>query len=302
MVGDEGGRIWQLAEDSEFFEEIVQFPDGISEITAQARNCVLIGDMRGQVTRLDLSNFTEETIQQITAIDHLAPVKCIQFFSEQLIATASQDGSVQIADLRANEKIASLAGIHAIDAHKNARSTCTGLVLNPSRPNLFYTCGTPDPEIRTWDLRKLPKKRSFRPVEQFTPALQSKRHRSSVSLTIDSLGSRLFLSTSNNRYNSKEESSIYFLVFLNFYHFYQSMARWQNTQHPHSLPVPFIPICRLIPRIDIYFPAQLTEMLTFGIRADKNVTNFQCQLNLKSVKVNGSVQANKSRLLASAMT
>lgn len=203
LVGDQVGRIWQLEPGAEVFEEIIQFPCGVSEITAQARNCVLVGDMRGRVTRLDLSNFTDDTVQQLTAIDHLSPVKCIRFFSEHVIATASQDGSVKIVDLRTDELIACLAGIHAIDAHKNARATCTGLVLNPSRPHLFYTCGTPDPDVRTWDLRKLPNKRSLRPVEQFTPALQSKRHRSSVSLTIDSCGSRLFLSTTNNRYNIK---------------------------------------------------------------------------------------------------
>lgn len=200
MIGDEGGRIWQHLNDS--FEELLQFPDGISEILAKDRNCVLVGDMRGQLTRLDLANLVEETVQRVSQIDHLAPIKCIRWISDSTtVATASQDGSIQIADLRSAERIAHLENLHNLDsASKNSRSTCTGLVFNPTRPHLFYTSGTPDPEVRCWDLRKLPTKRSRRPVEQFTPLCSTgKRARSSVALTIDSLGRRLFLTTSNNK-------------------------------------------------------------------------------------------------------
>ena len=199
MIGDEAGRIWQHSSDS--FEEILQFPDGVSEILGNNRNCVLVGDMRGHLTRLDLANLTEETVQAVSAIDHLAPIKCIRWISDQnTLATASQDGSVQIADLRSNERIAHLEGIHSLDAPKNSRSTCTGLVTHPTRPNLFYTSGTPDADVRCWDLRKLPTKRARRPVEQFTPICTTgKRARSSVALAIDSQGSRLFLTTSNNK-------------------------------------------------------------------------------------------------------
>ncbi len=199
LIGDEAGRIWQHY--NGFLEEILQFPNGVSEITASNRNCVLVGDMHGRLTRLDLANLTEETVQSVNEIDHLAPIKCVRWIDDgTTVATASQDGSIQIADLRRSTRIAHLEGIHSLDAPKNSRSTCTGLVFNPSRPNLFYTSGTPDSDVRCWDLRKLPTKRSKRPVEQFTPLCSSdKRARSSVALTIDSKGARLFLTTSNNK-------------------------------------------------------------------------------------------------------
>ena len=88
----------------------------------------------------------------------------------------------------------------------------TGLVFNPLRYELFYTTGTPDTCIRLWDMRKLSdysvkmttikrqkKTPTLSPLEEFsTASYTSRRHRSSISLTTDSIGSRLFLATSND--------------------------------------------------------------------------------------------------------
>jgi denticleless len=168
--------------------------------------------MRGNVTQLDLSHLTEDTIKQINGVQHRAPIKCIKWQpgQSQVFATAGQDGSVMFTDLRcSNTLIATLNGCHQLyNANAKGRSTMTGLVFDPLRSELFYTSGTPDTCVRLWDMRKVPSMNvrtrrsknnsSSALIEEFSTL--NRKHRSSVALTIDSIGSRLFLATSNDRY------------------------------------------------------------------------------------------------------
>ena len=175
--------------------------------------------MRGEVTLLDFNNLCKETIVSVKGITEKAPVKCIRWqpSHEEIFVTASQSGNLQFTDLRCPDKlIGFMNGIHNLNTPTTNRSTVTGLVFHPSRPDLFYTSGTPDNSIKLWDMRKLsdytsiskiPAKRTRKnsvnvlsPVEQFsTSSYTTRKHRSSVSLAIDSIGSRLFLATSNDK-------------------------------------------------------------------------------------------------------
>ncbi len=222
LVGDEGGNIWcrsdDQATDLEPFENILEFESGVSDIAPLDRSKVLIGEMRGNITQVDLNYLSEETIRTVKGINHRAPIKCIRWQPNQseIFATASQDGSVLFSDLRSPDTLlGSLNNPHYLNiSGSKGRSSMTGLVFNPLRPELFYTTGTPDTCIRLWDMRKLSyytnshvvtttrrskKSSQLCPVEEFSTASYSARkHRSSVALTIDSIGSRLFLATSND--------------------------------------------------------------------------------------------------------
>jgi len=176
--------------------------------------------MRGDVTLLDFNNLFKETIVSVKGILEKAPVKCIRWQPnhEEIFVTASQSGNLQFTDLRCPDKlIGYMVGPHNLNNPSNSRSTVTGLVFHPTRPELFYTSGTPDNSVKLWDMRKLsdytsiskaPVKRTrknsvnvLNPVEEFsTLSYTARKHRSSVSLAIDSLGSRLFLATSNDKY------------------------------------------------------------------------------------------------------
>lgn len=228
LVGDESGNIWCLDEAHQgtpnSFENILEFESGVSEISPLNRFKVLIGEMRGNVTQLDLSHLTAETINQIKCVKHRAPVKCIRWQPNQseIFATASQDGSIIFADLRSpNNPLGFLNGSHQLGSiGKSGRSTITGFLFHPQKPELFYTSGTPDTCVRLWDMRKLSNytsissanpstskrtsKRSLSnkltPTEEFsTSSYNLRKHRSSTALTIDSIGSRLFLATSNDK-------------------------------------------------------------------------------------------------------
>lgn len=176
--------------------------------------------MRGNVTLLDFNDLCKETIVSIKGIIEKAPVKCIRWQPnhEEIFATASQSGNIQFTDLRCSDKLIGLMnGIHNLNSpSSNNRSTVTGLVFHPTKPELFYTAGTPDNAVKLWDMRNLsdytsitktPAKRTRKgsknvlsPIEEFsTSSYTSRKHRSSVSLTIDSIGSRLFLATSNDK-------------------------------------------------------------------------------------------------------
>ena len=223
LIGDETGNIWSCNPENlgaqETFEGIVELQSGVSEIAPLDRSKILVGEMRGNVTKIDLNNLCEETVLQVKGILHRAPIKCIRWQPSQsdVFATAGQDGSVFFSDLRCPDSlISSLTNPHQLcNPLSKSRSTMTGLVFNPLRPDLFYTTGTPDTCVRLWDMRKLSSSKSKRPVrtsrkssissslvEEFstitTTSASAKKHRSSVALTIDSIGSRLFLSTSND--------------------------------------------------------------------------------------------------------
>ena len=195
---------------------------GVSEIAPLDRSKILVGEMRGNVTKIDLNNLCEETVLQVKGILHRAPIKCIRWQPNQsdVFATAGQDGSVFISDLRCPDGlISSLSNPHQLsNPSSKSRSTMTGLVFNPMRPEMFYTTGTPDTCVRLWDMRMMPSssstalKRSTRTnrkssistafIEEFSTITatntSSRKHRSSVALTVDSIGSRLFVSTSND--------------------------------------------------------------------------------------------------------
>lgn len=175
--------------------------------------------MRGEVTLLDFNYLCTETIVKVKGIVERAPVKCIRWkpSHEEIFVTASQSGNIQFSDLRCPDKLISyMANPHNLNNPSISRSTVTGLVFHPSRPELFYTAGTPDNSIKLWDMRKLsdytsitkvPIKRTrkstrniLNPIEEFsTLSYTTRKHRSSVSLAIDSIGSRLFLATSNDK-------------------------------------------------------------------------------------------------------
>jgi WD40 repeat protein len=177
--------------------------------------------MRGEVTRLDFNNLCEESIVRVKGIVEKAPVKCIRWQPnhEEIFVTASQSGNLQFSDLRCHDKlIGHMASPHNLISPSNNRSTVTGLVFHPSRPELFYTAGTPDNSIKLWDMRKLSDYTSIskapvtvkrtrkklvnvlNPFDEFSStSYTARKHRSSVSLAIDSLGSRLFLATSNDK-------------------------------------------------------------------------------------------------------
>lgn len=230
LIGDEGGKIWfhdgiHLTRE---IEELLEFPDGISEISVLNRENILIGDMRGQVTIFDLNYLTEDTIRRINTIQHRSPIKCIRWQPNQssCFASAGQDGNVLFADIRTSNSntnqptTAALLAPHSSDVKIGGthRTTMTGLVFHPLRPDLFFTSGTPDTTVRLWDTRKLsqnvssfetPKKgraksklKHLKAEEEFlSNNYNSFKHRSSVALTIDSTGSRIFLATSNNKYS-----------------------------------------------------------------------------------------------------
>lgn len=226
LVGDECGRVWvrddygtdTVTEDP--FQNVAKLQSAVSEISPLNRSKVLFGEMRGNVTLIDFNNLCEETVVSFEGLVEKAPVKCIRWqpAHEEIFAIASQSKYVQFADLRCLDKLIGLMnGVHSSNSQTSAtRSTVTGLVFHPSRPELFYTCGTPDNSVKLWDMRKLsdytaisraPVKKTRKstsnvltPVEEFsTSSYTAKKHRSSVSLTIDSIGSRLFLATSNDK-------------------------------------------------------------------------------------------------------
>lgn len=197
----------------------MEFSDGISEISALNQQCVLAGNMRGQVIFFNLEQLSEESIRTVGPLPHRAPVKCIRWQpgQESVFATASQDGSVAFCDLRcAMPLIGTFGGAHGLDLRPGARTTMTGLVFHPQQPTLFYTSGTPDSSVRLWDMRLLPhyskhspaagrrhnrgSVRQFAPVAELsaTSTIQGRRQRSSVALAINSTGARIFLATSND--------------------------------------------------------------------------------------------------------
>lgn len=225
-MGDESGNIWCHSDrfdptesgSKDAFENILEFESGVSEISVLDRSNLLVGEMLGRITKIDLNELKEETVLTIKGTNHRAPIKCIKWQpgNPAVFASASQDGSIFFTDLRCPDKcIASLQNPHQLNnPSSKSRSTMTGLVFHPLKAESFYTTGTPDTCIRLWDLRKLSDpnsmmKKSSRktnqakqlnPVEEFsTSTYASRKHRSSVALAIDSVGSRLFLSTSNDR-------------------------------------------------------------------------------------------------------
>lgn len=175
--------------------------------------------MRGTVTRFDLNQLNEGAIRSVGGKNNRAPIKCIRWQPGQseVFASASQDGTVSFTDLRCPESV--IGSLHNPHQFQNAvlksRSTMTGLVFHPLKPEFFYTTGTPDTCVRLWDMRKLSQYSSctntqkrtrksalnvLEAVEEFsTASCTSKKHRSSVALTIDSTGSRIFLATSNDK-------------------------------------------------------------------------------------------------------
>jgi WD40 repeat protein len=198
----------------------LEFESGISEIAVLNRSKLLVGEMLGRVTRLDLNHLSEETVVRIKGVDHRAPIKCIKWQpgQEEVFATASQDGSIQFSDLRCPVvSIGSLLNPHQlVKPSAKSRSTMTGLVFHPLRPEYFYTTGTPDTCVRLWDMRQLSGANTLRnsrsskksqlapnPVEEFNSAnglnYTARKHRSSVALTTDSTGSRLFVAASNDK-------------------------------------------------------------------------------------------------------
>lgn len=228
LVGDEGGNIWLKSNKSDNqqsetdpIENILEFESGVSEIAPLNRSKILVGEMRGTVTQFDLNQLNEGSIFVIGEKCNRAPIKCIRWQpgQDEIFAAATQDGSVSFTDLRYSQSIiGSLNNPHQLfNPNSKSRSTMTGLVFHPLKPELFYTTGTPDTCVRLWDMRMLSKysicsnskKRTrksslnvLEPVEEFaTTSCSSKKHRSSVALTIDSIGSRLFLATSNDKYN-----------------------------------------------------------------------------------------------------
>lgn len=226
LVGDESGKVWSrddsgnVDETEDPFYNIAKFDSGVSEIAPLNRSKVLFGEMRGNVTLIDFNNLCQEAIVNVKGVVEKAPVKCIRWqpAHEEIIAIASQSGNLQFSDLRCPDRlIGFMNGIHNSNTPSSTnRSTVTGLIFHPSRPELFYTCGTPDNSVKLWDMRKLsdyttisraPVKKTRRstsnvliPVEEFsTSSYTARKHRSSVSLAIDSIGSRLFLATSNDK-------------------------------------------------------------------------------------------------------
>ena len=219
LVGDESGNILPCNPDqlngidsSEGLKTLIQLQSGVSEIAPLDRSKILVGEMRGNVSKIDLNNLDANLI--VKGILHMAPIKCIRWQPNQseVFATAGQDGSVYISDLRCPDGlISSLYNSHQLsNPSAKSRSTMTGLVFNPLRPELFYTSGTPDTCVRLWDMRKLKcssktrsnRKTSTALIEEFSTSTfttkSTRKHRSSVALTIDSIGSRLFLATSND--------------------------------------------------------------------------------------------------------
>ena len=221
LVGDESGKVWchNLSDSEEPFYQIAEFDSGVSEISPLNLSKVLFGEMRGEVTLLDLNNLCKENVVNIKGIVERAPVKCIKWQPnhEEIFVTASQSGNLQFSDLRCPDRlIGYMSSPHNLQGPSKTRSTATGLVFHPLKPELFYTSGTPDNSIKLWDMRKLqdytstskaPIKRIrkntvnvLKPVEEFsTSSYTARKHRSSVSLAIDSIGSRLFLATSNDK-------------------------------------------------------------------------------------------------------
>jgi len=224
LTGDEKGRVWILEGKKSCasgLDVLVELNDGIAEITAHPQHCeqILLGDMRGQVSYFDLHKLDANdmsTFRIISGHQHLGPIKYISWLpnQERVFASGSQDGSCLFSDLRNPQlMIGSLPCAHAnVTTSSSLRSTMTGLAFHPSNWHYFYTTGTPDSSIKLWDMRMLSTysrassmkrrdamARCLQAVETFAiPATEGKRPRSSTALAIDSTGSRLFLSTSND--------------------------------------------------------------------------------------------------------